>query len=134
MEMQTACNNNRRPAGQSIRQFIRTGLDFCSYLTTHHTIEEQFMFPQLAKKMPEFRRDDQLLRQHHDIHEGLSQLEEYLGNCQRGEADFRLGEVKRLMDAFGAVLWAHLDAEVRTLGAENMRQYWTLEEMRRLLI
>lgn len=40
--------------------------------------------------------------------------------------------MKFLMDTFGGVLWAHLEDEVRALGAENMRKYWTLEEMRRM--
>jgi hypothetical protein len=36
------------------------------------------------------------------------------------------------MEGFGKVLWQHLDEEVQTLKAENMRQYWSVEEMRRL--
>lgn len=108
------------------------GLDFCSHLSTHHSIEEHHIFPLLAKKMPEFRKKEELLKQHRDIHVGMDKLEAYLNDCRRGEADFSLAEMKKLMDSFGAVLWAHLDDEVRTLGAENMRKYWTLEEMRRL--
>lgn len=70
-------------------------------------------------------------------------MEAYLRRCLRGkigekkekeEEEFRLEEVKRLMDGFGEVLWRHLDEEVRTLRAENMRRYWTMEEMRRLPI
>ncbi len=33
---------------------------------------------------------------------------------------------------WGDVLWKHLDQEVKTLGAESMRKYWTLADMRRL--
>ena len=40
--------------------------------------------------------------------------------------------MKKILDSFGAVLWQHLDDEVKELGAENMRKYWTLEEMRRM--
>jgi hypothetical protein len=36
------------------------------------------------------------------------------------------------MDSWGTVLWSHLEQEVKTLGAENMRKYWTIEEMRRM--
>ena len=49
--------------------------------------------------------------------------------CRSGERELRLDELKDIMDGFGKVLWTHLDDEVRTLGAENMRKYWTLEEM-----
>lgn len=41
-------------------------------------------------------------------------------------------EVQKLMEAFGAVLRKHLDEEVQTLRADNMRKYWSLDEMRRL--
>ena len=40
--------------------------------------------------------------------------------------------MKEKMDSWGEVLWKHLDQEVETLGAENMRKYWTLDEMKRM--
>lgn len=63
---------------------------------------------------------------------GMDRLEAYLMDCRSGEKELRLDEMKKVMDSFGKVLWDHLDDEVRTLGAENMRKYWTQEEMRRL--
>lgn len=133
-EMYSACTNNKRPAGQSIRQFITMAVEFCSGLSMHHSIEENYLFPKLAKKMPGFGKGEDLLKQHQAIHAGMDKLEAYLAGCQRGETDFSLVKVKKLMDSFGAVLWAHLDEEVRTLGAENMRRYWTVGELRRLRI
>jgi len=132
--MYKACENNKRPAGMSIRQFLHTGLEFCSHLEMHHGVEERHVFPLLAKKMPAFRKELELLAQHKEIHQGLEKFQEYLENCQTGEKELRLSEMKRLMDQFGDVLWRHLDEEVKELGAENMRKYWTLEEMRTLLI
>ncbi|KAK9312396.1 hypothetical protein V1524DRAFT_439353 [Lipomyces starkeyi] len=130
----TACANNERPTGVSIRQFIMMGLNFCSQLGAHHMIEEEHVFPILAKKMPEFCKEVELLQQHKQIHAGMDRLEDYLKRCLSGTTDLRLDEMKRLIDGFGVVLWAHLDDEVRALGAENMRKYWTLEEMTRLPI
>ncbi|KAJ5180946.1 hypothetical protein N7492_004156 [Penicillium capsulatum] len=128
-----ACDGTgKRPGGLSARQMIMAGLQFCSQLDFHHSIEEQHIFPVLAKKMPEFRKELDLLRQHKQIHAGLEKLEAYLEDCRSGETDLRREEVKRLMEGFGEVLWKHLDEEVRTLGADNMRKYWTLDEMRRL--
>ena len=40
-----ACSKNKRPDGMSIRQFIAAAEQFCHYLTMHHTIEEQHVFP-----------------------------------------------------------------------------------------
>lgn len=128
-----ACDSSaKRPGGLSARQMIMMGLQFCSQLDFHHSIEEQHVFPVLAKKMPEFRKELDLLKQHKQIHAGLEKLESYLEKCRTGEEDMRREEIKRLMESFGAVLWKHLDEEVQTLKADNMRKYWSLDEMRRL--
>lgn len=127
-----ACETNKRPAGMSIRQFLATAEQFCHQLTFHHTIEEQSIFPVLAKRMPVFKQEMELLEQHKGIHEGLEVLEAYIAECRSGEKELQLREMKRIMDGFGKVLWTHLDAEVKQLGAENMRKYWTLAEMRQL--
>jgi hemerythrin-like domain-containing protein len=116
----------------SIRQFLYTGLEFCSTLELHHGIEERHVFPFLATKMPAFKKELELLTQHKQIHAGLEKFQEYLEDCQSGEKELRLGELKTIMDGFGDVLWKHLAQEVKELGAENMRKYWTLEEMRRM--
>ncbi|KAF2855845.1 hypothetical protein T440DRAFT_513928 [Plenodomus tracheiphilus IPT5] len=127
-----ACEANKRPKNMSIRQFIQLGQQFCHHLTMHHTIEEQHIFPVLAKKMTAFKKELELLSQHKQIHKGLDKLEKYLEECGDGERELRLIELKEILDGFGKVLWQHLDDEVKQLGAENMRKYWTLEEMRRM--
>ena len=122
----------------SLKQYIGEGLQFISYLTTHHTIEETYIFPVLAKKMPEFqpggkgKRAAELLQQHKAIHEGMEVMEEYLRQSRNGEVDFSMPVLKAKMDTWGAVLWKHLDQEVEALGAENVRKYWTIEEVRKI--
>jgi len=118
----------------SIRQFLQTGLQLVSHLETHHSIEENYFFPNLARKMPKFRDKDHLIGQHRQIHKGLEELETYLDSCRTGERELRLDELKKIMDGFGKVLWQHLDDEVKELGAENMRKFWTKDEMRSLTI
>ncbi|KAF2734937.1 hypothetical protein EJ04DRAFT_512095 [Polyplosphaeria fusca] len=127
-----ACARGSRPAGMSIRQFIAMGHQFCRHLTMHHTIEERRIFPVLAKRMPAFQKELELLTQHKQIHEGVEKMEEYLDECVGGERELRLAELKTIMEGFGEVLWQHLDAEVEELGADNMRKYWTIEEMKRM--
>ena len=80
--------------------------------------------------MPAFAPNVELVRQHGVIHEGLEKLRAYLRGVMEGEGEVDLGKVKGIMDGFGEVLWEHLDEEVRELGAENMRRFWTVEEMR----
>ena len=123
------CTSGSRPAGLSIRAFISQGLHLCQALTIHHTIEERHVFPELAKRMPQFRENDHLITQHELIHVGLVKMEEYLDACRMGERELRLPELKEVMDSFGDVLWEHLDDEVKQLGAENMRKFWTKEEI-----
>jgi len=124
-----ACETGSRPAGMSIRSFISQGLHLCHVLTIHHTIEEQHVFPELTERMPAFAPKDHLISQHEMIHEGLEKVQGYLEGCRSGERELRLSELKEIMDGFGTVLWAHLDDEVRMLGAENMRRYWSKAEI-----
>ncbi|KAK8115216.1 hypothetical protein PG999_007285 [Apiospora kogelbergensis] len=133
----SAATGGKRPAGMSPRAFLAEGLQFLHYLTVHHNIEEQHIFPVLARKMPEFKAGRgngaaELLRQHRQIHAGMDGLEAYLTACQSGEADLEMRVLKTKMESWADVLWTHLDHEVKTLGAENMRKYWTPDEMRRL--
>ncbi|KAK5078196.1 hypothetical protein LTR51_000383 [Lithohypha guttulata] len=125
----SACSSGQRPAGVSIRGFIQAGLQLCHHLTIHHTIEERHIFPELAERMPGFKDDEILIHQHEQIHDGLEKVQDYLQACQSGEKELRMNELKDIMDSFGEVLWAHLDEEVRMLGAENIRQYWTKQEV-----
>ena len=123
----------------SLKQFIDEGLHFIQYLTAHHNIEETYLFPLLARKMPEFKSGSgkgaaELLRQHREIHAGMDVFEDYLRRCRNRETELEMGVLKEKMDTWGAVLWKHLDQEVKTLGAENMRKYWTLQEVRSLPI
>lgn len=85
--------------------------------------------------MPEFKAGKnaaELLRQHKEIHKGMDVFEKYLNEVRSGERELELSVLKEKMDSWGTVLWTHLDQEVKTLGAENMRKYWTMEEMRRI--
>lgn len=114
----------------SLKQFISTGLSFAEHLTAHHTIEENYFFPMLAGRMPEFdpKRGD-LVKQHGKIHDGLEDFESYLRRCRSGDEEFEMGVLKGKMDGWGKVLWEHLDDEVRSLGAERMRRVWTKQEI-----
>ena len=128
----TACENNRRPANMSIKQFFGMTSTFARQLEMHHQIEEFHIFPTLAQKMPAFARENDMLEHHKKIHQGLEELNEYTTSCQNGQQELRLTEMKVILDKFGDVLLQHLDEEVENLSAENMKRYWSIEEMRRM--
>ena len=74
-----------------------------------------------------------LLEQHKQIHAGLDLLHEYLKTCQDSEPPcVDIAKVKLMFDSFGTILWQHMDDEVDQMRADNMRKYWTVEEMRAL--
>ncbi|TEA20453.1 hypothetical protein C8034_v008627 [Colletotrichum sidae] len=114
----------------SSEQIVREGLFFCYRLTNHHDIEETRFFPVLARKMPEFSGQDAvLLEQHRQIHHGLGGMQGYLESCRSRKEQSDPSTLKSKMDPWGKVLMLHLDQEVGILGAENMRKYWTRDEM-----
>ncbi|KAI1654602.1 hypothetical protein F4813DRAFT_370506 [Daldinia decipiens] len=137
-----ACAGNgskNKSSSRSGRSIISEGLAFVAQLEVHHNIEETYIFPILARRMPEFRNDGkggknaaELLRQHREIHDGMEGMRKYLRSCRDGEQDLDMGTLKAQMEKWGTILWTHLDQEVATLGAENMRKYWTAEEIRRI--
>ncbi|KAK4167622.1 hypothetical protein QBC43DRAFT_341973 [Cladorrhinum sp. PSN259] len=142
-----ACLNGKRPANMSLKQFLDEGLRLTHYLDAHHSIEETHLYPILARKMPQFRsssssssggvrgskkgkEENELLRQHRDIHRGMDGFEEYIRRCKRGEIEFEMGVMRDKMEGWREVLMRHLDEEVEELGAEKMRRVWSLEEVR----
>lgn len=98
----------------------------------HHNIEEKYVFPALARRMTVFNTNELMKSQHKEIHVGLNKLQKWLEECKTGEREYRADEMKEIMDGFGDVLWEHLDEEVVQLGAENMRKFWTMEEVDRM--
>lgn len=114
------------------RRLIERGLSFCHELEVHHDREEAFLFPKLAARMPEFGSQSALVDQHKQIHVGVVVLKEYLLKCYRGESALDHAEMKKIMDTFSETLWAHLDDEVYALRAERIRQYWTVDEFRKI--
>ncbi|KAK3906504.1 hypothetical protein C8A05DRAFT_40698 [Staphylotrichum tortipilum] len=153
--LHTACATNRRPANMTLKQFLDEGIRLARYLDMHHSIEETHLYPLLGRKMPEFRvtappassgsgkgkkagggkgarvkEECELLRQHRLIHEGVDEMADYLRRCKDRECELELGVLKEKLDSWGSVLLQHLDEEVRDLGAEKMRRYWTVQEVK----
>lgn len=62
----------------------------------------------------------------------MDMLEAYLDDCKSGRRDLRMAEMKEVLDSFGTVLWSHLQDEVDELSPDKMRQYWSIEEVKRL--
>ncbi|KAI9891015.1 MAG: hypothetical protein M1814_003366 [Vezdaea aestivalis] len=133
--LQTASKTQHLPARTSQRQLLNLGLTFCSQLEMHHNIEESYVFPVLGQRMAHFSHGKQageMVAQHVLIHKGLVGLQEWLVDVRDEEKQFSFEALEEKMDVFGEVLFQHLDEEVRNLGAEEMRRFWSLKEFREL--
>ncbi len=103
----------------------------------HHTIEERYVFPTLAKFMPKFgnNEDGEHIASHRGIHEGavvrniliyshmliaswctgLEALDKLVAKWKEAPSTYSPVEMKACLDGFREVLFHHLDEEVGTL-------------------
>jgi len=99
-------------------------------LSNHHMIEERFIFPILAERMPQFKAEH--LESHKGIHDGktfhryiyiealifdagIARLAVLLSKYRSKPASYSSTEMKECLDSWREVLYRHLDEEVRRL-------------------
>jgi len=134
----------------SLSQYLRQALEFRSRKQTspftsslalkeaavdlemHHNIEERYIFPVLAQRMSVFGDNAKHRNAHAIIHEGMNRLSALVGRYQRDPTIYSPVEIRDCLDSFKEVLVSHLAEEEKDLSGENMKQYYTLEEVDRL--
>jgi len=116
--------------GLSLSDYLAQAHGMKHHLTMHHTIEERFIFPVLAERMPQFKGEH--LESHKGIHDGLDRLEVLLSKYGSNPSSYSPTDMKECLDSWRAILFKHLDEEVADLRGENLRKYWTLEEVERI--
>ncbi|KAJ7737780.1 hypothetical protein DFH07DRAFT_905700 [Mycena maculata] len=117
--------------GLSLSMYLEMSEQLNSHLTFHHTYEEEHIFPVLATKMQQFsvETDGEHLASHKGIHEGLEALAALVEKFKKEPSMYSPTEMRVCLDGFREVLFRHLDAEVNDLRGENLKKYWTLEEL-----
>jgi len=118
--------------GLSLPRFLQQATGLINHLNTHHSIEEAYIFPKLAVKMPAFK--DEHLKSHKGIHKGLDELEALVTKYKNDPTSYDPAELRACLDSFRDVLFRHLDEEVADLQGENLRKYFTLKEVERIMI
>ncbi|TDL24877.1 hypothetical protein BD410DRAFT_744576 [Rickenella mellea] len=113
----------------SLRTYLRALNDLNQHLTAHHSIEEKYVFPILATRMPSFAENEEHRQSHEGIHKGLDRLGALTKTYREDPTSFSPEEVRKCLESFKDVLMRHMDDEVKDLGAENMKKYWKLEEI-----
>lgn len=130
-EMADGSFNNR---GMNLRMYLSAAGELRKHLTVHHTIEERHIFPVLARRMPAFQNDERHIKSHHAIHDGLDKLGALIAKWLAEPSAYDPQEMRACLDAWREVLFRHLDEEVQDLRGENMKKYWTLEEVDRIVM
>jgi len=115
--------------GLSLQGYLRMASQFSHHLTVHHTIEEEYIFPILGKRMPAFADGDVHIHSHELIHHGLDKLGALVRKWNAEPSTYSPEEMRASLDSWKDVLFSHLDDEVKDLGGENMKKYWKVEEL-----
>ncbi|KAL0577322.1 hypothetical protein V5O48_004678 [Marasmius crinis-equi] len=118
--------------GLSLPLYLDSAQRLNHHLTMHHTIEERHIFPALATKMKEFSNDSEHLKSHRGIHDGMDKVQELVNRWKKEPASYSPEEMRACLDSFREVLFNHLDQEVADLKGENLKKYWTLEEIEKM--
>ncbi|QRW08279.1 Hemerythrin HHE cation binding domain [Ceratobasidium sp. AG-Ba] len=119
----------------TLQAYLRMVMQFYEHLNAHHSIEEVYVFPVLAQKMPNFANNEKHKNSHKVIHKGelrLDKLEGLASSWEKEPTTFSPDTLRACLDEFRKPLFTHLDEEVRDLSAESLKKYYTLEEVDRL--
>ncbi|KAK4684684.1 hypothetical protein P7C73_g5484, partial [Tremellales sp. Uapishka_1] len=122
--------------GLNLPRFIQVAEQLAQHLDAHHRIEA-YIFPKLAKRMPQFkagaREQGEHLKSHKAIHDGLDKYEAFLSASKQNPSSYNPTTLREIMDSFREVLYRHLEEEVHDLGGPSMRAAgWTLNEIRQI--
>ncbi|KQT49662.1 hypothetical protein ASG47_04935 [Devosia sp. Leaf420] len=89
----------------------------CGIVDTHHTIEDQHLFPVLAQQGPAFKAiADRLAAEHVVVHELLERLVEALNALATEPSETRFTDARDIYHALERVLLSHLGWEEEAMG------------------
>jgi iron-sulfur cluster repair protein YtfE (RIC family) len=147
-EIQARLATSQTLSKRDLSQMMRTSLQLCNHLDTHHMIEETYIFPLLAKKMTQFAPSSQHTKEHDVMHATLEKLQTYsrgvLGRLQDSQGSVEAGtawpkdvydseKFSTLVDDLAQALFPHLAAEEESLSPASLRKAgFTAEELSRI--
>jgi hemerythrin-like domain-containing protein len=105
------CENVNEPQDQA--DFIIFCQAAIEVIHTHHQMEEENFFPQVAEYTGENNIMEGNIEQHRAFDRGLQVFEQYIYKLKPEDYDGK--ELKRLLEGFSGVLVEHLSDEIQTL-------------------
>lgn len=110
------CINVER-SSVALPAFIKYASAWSQILHSHHTTEEQWIFPEIEAITGEKGVMDVNVEQHRSFEEGLKEYTAYLKNTETGREKYDGAKLKKLIDTFMPILRQHLLDEIFTLKA-----------------
>ncbi|KAF8609000.1 hypothetical protein BDV93DRAFT_519027 [Ceratobasidium sp. AG-I] len=98
--------------GISLQMYLRLIMQFHEHLNGHHGIEEAYVFPVLAQRMPSFANGERHKNAHKVIHAGLDKLEKLASSWEEEPSTFSPAILRACLDEFRTPLFTHLEEEV----------------------
>lgn len=95
--------------------FCRYISSWCQFIAVHHSGEEQHFFPFVEEKTGIKGIMDANIGQHKTFHDGIEELEAYVGAVLADKEKYDGSRVVGAIDRFGAVLAQHLTDEITTI-------------------
>ena len=90
---------------------------YCQVVHTHHSIEDQAIFPALAAQSPAYRAiAERLVAEHEVVHELLVRLIDALNDLAAEPSSSRFEDAKTVYHALERVLLSHLGYEEEAIG------------------
>lgn len=126
--------------------FLQIGASLAQHLEGHHMIEETYIFPLLAKKLPQFGKEH--LQEHATMHHAVEEMGNYIQQCakklqngraKKGEDEawpkdiFDEDKMKSHLEHLRDTLFVHLEHEEASLRPDSLKKAgFTEDEIRRI--
>jgi hemerythrin-like domain-containing protein len=129
-----------------LMSFLQIGASLAQHLEAHHGIEEAYIFPLLAKKLPQFGKEH--LQEHATMHQAVEGMGKYIEQCakklqngraKKGDDDvwpkdiFDEEKMRSHLDHLRDTLFVHLEHEEASLRPESLKKAgFTEDDIRRI--
>ncbi|KAG6847786.1 hypothetical protein H0H93_006002 [Arthromyces matolae] len=113
----TILSNLESPPQDDLKNFLGYCEAWALAIESHHTSEEEVVFPFLNQKM-DFSGEK---AQHEVIHANLDKLLAVIVGAKTDPTKFDAASLKALMDEFKEPLYTHLDDELEHISAQNLK-------------
>ncbi|KAJ7593083.1 hypothetical protein C8J56DRAFT_490295 [Mycena floridula] len=113
---------------KQVPAFIHFCVVFTDLIHHHHSLEEEFYFPEIEKRLG-IDTMSANVDQHKAFLPQLHEFEDYLKGIQKGTVDYDGESIVIKLHSFTDPLMEHLHDEIKTLESEGLRKAFTKQQL-----